>query len=179
MTNTIKKQIAKQKDFAFGKNVYLLGKDSEGMKYWLKAPSWNCNWYWGFGYVETYVQNWAPSKARDISCHTHIDSSFIGKHEYYDSNLKTWKQSEYIHNIYDSPKLAQTTFSESEGWQLSELFKTFYQLKDMAALLCSGSAHVTDNPVKNVIQDKEYAKRINEVMIPAVTAKIIEILSPI
>ncbi len=56
----------KQMDHAFNKDVYLLGKDSEGISYWLEAPSWDCGWYWGFGYVETYRSNRKPSTARDI-----------------------------------------------------------------------------------------------------------------
>ena len=36
---------------------YLLGRDEEGINYWLEEPSWDCGWYWGFGYVETYTTN--------------------------------------------------------------------------------------------------------------------------
>lgn len=38
----------KEKRKAFGKNIYLLGEDTEGTKYWLEEASWDCNWYWGF-----------------------------------------------------------------------------------------------------------------------------------
>ena len=47
----------KQTTTAFKKKIYLLGADAEGTKYWLEAPSWDCDWYWGFGYVETYTNN--------------------------------------------------------------------------------------------------------------------------
>ena len=43
----------KEKRKAFGKKIYLLGKDAEGVKYWLEEASWDCNWYYGFGYIET------------------------------------------------------------------------------------------------------------------------------
>ena len=33
------------------KKEYLLGTDEYGIKYWLESESWDCNWYWGFGYL--------------------------------------------------------------------------------------------------------------------------------
>ena len=59
----------KEMDRAFGKQVLLLGiKDGE--KVWLEMPTFDCNWYWGFGYLETYTGS-QPSKSRDILSHTH------------------------------------------------------------------------------------------------------------
>lgn len=166
---TTKQLIDKQKDHAFRKDVYLLGTDEDDTKYWLEAPSWDCGWYWGFGYVETYQNNRKPSIARDIYSHQHINSSFTGKME----------NGEYIHNIYDCHKLTAVTFTESEGWKLSELFRQFYLLKEMADFTHKDlpGCHVTSSPV-NHGDLKDWNKKINEVMIPAITAKIIEILSP-
>jgi hypothetical protein len=179
MTTLIKKTtIDKQKSHAFKKDVYLLGKDADGIRYWLEAPSWDCGWYWGFGYVETYQQNRTPSKARDIDSHSHIDSSFMGKVSFYNTDKNAWDYTEYIHNIFDCPTFTETTFSEKEGWTLSELFKTFYQLRESADMFGKGGSHITTNPCADIIANKEWAKHINEVMIPAITAKILEILSP-
>lgn len=164
------------------KDVYLLGVDNDGLAYWLEAPSWDCGWYWGFGYVETFTQNWNPSASRDINGHEHIDTSFLGQ-----ETISKWddigkqyieNKGKYIHNIYDSSKFKYTTFSEKEGWTLSELFKSFYLLGESAGLFGSGSAHTSSNPVEDVLKDETLTKRINEVMIPAVTAEIIKILSP-
>lgn len=172
------KNILKKKTSnAFGKDIFLLGCDETGQSYWLEAPKWDCGWYWGFGYVETYTRNWQPSASRDIDSHSHIDSSFMGSVKTWDHEKGSWKR-EYISNIYDGPHLKYTTFNESEGWTLSELFKSFYLLKDAAALFRNGSAHITDNPKKNVLQDKKLEKRINDEMIPAITAEIISILTP-
>ncbi len=164
---TIKGQIPKQEDHAFKKNVYLLGTDKEGIKYWLEAPTWDCDWYWGFGYVETYQNNKKPSMARDIDSHSHIDSSFLGKVE-----------NKYIHNLYDTPILTATTFTEAEGWTLGELFKTFYHLQKSAELFGRGGMGTTTNPVAKLLTNKKQAKRINEVLIPEITKQIINILTP-
>ena len=178
MTTTQKAIIAKKKSFAFGKDVYLLGTNSDGIKYWLEAPKWDCGWYWGFGYVETYTNNSNPEKAKDIESHQHIDSSFMGVSEYYDTEKGCFRKGEYIHNIYDCPILASTTFSKETGWVLSELFKSFYNLKTTAEVLAKGSSHITTNPCADIIKNEAEVKRINEVVIPAITAKILELLTP-
>ena len=85
------KTLPKTKDKAFGKEVYLLGRDNEGIKYWLEEPKWDCEWYWGFGYIETYSGNRKPSIAIDISSHQHASGEY--KHDNYlysnDDNIFT------------------------------------------------------------------------------------------
>ena len=162
--------IKKEKNHAFGKDIFLLGHDEYGKRYWLEAPRWDCGWYWGFGYVETYTNNRHPGKSKDFSSHQHIDSSFMGKIN---------GSSEYVHNIYDCPKLTKTTFTYDEGWKLSELFKQFYLLKDMAAFTHKKrpGCHTTKSPVDHGDM-KSWCDHINDVMIPKITAEIMSILSP-
>lgn len=174
----MKTTLKKQKSHAFGKDVYLLGTGSDGIAYWLEAPRWDCGWYWGFGYVETYKDNRRPDKAKDIDSHQHIDSSFMGSVDVYDTDKQVWKKGEYIHNIYDSPKFVNTTFSESEGWTLSELFATFYHFKKSAELFAKGGMHITTNPLASNLKNETLSKKINEKLIPAITTEIIKILSP-
>lgn len=177
MNTQTTKQIEKTKSKAFGKDVYLLGEDSDGTYYWLEAPKWDCGWYWGFGYVETYINNKRPDISKDINSHQHIDSSFMGAVDYYDTEKQCFRKGEYIHNIYDSPALVNKTFTEKEGWELSELFKQFYFLQSAAENFGRGKCHTADTKAPNW-EDKELAKKINEKLIPAVTSRILEILSP-
>jgi hypothetical protein len=162
----------KKTAMAFGrKKVYLLGKDLDGTMYWLEAPSWDCDWYWGFGYVETYTYNSRPDKAHDILSHQHIDSAFMGK---------IGENSEYIYNICDAPLLkGGTTFTEKEGWELSELFKQYYTLEDAARLFYFKNGNISSTTVKH---DSKECKRmydyINQTMMPAIFKRIDEILSP-
>lgn len=167
------------KDHAFGKDIYLLGKDESGINYWLESPHWDCSWYWGFGFVETYTNNRTPSKARDIESHQHIDSSFMGQHYYYDHEKQCFRKGTYINNIYDSPLLVTTTFNEGTGWQLSELFRQFYLLKDMAAFCYKDrpGCHITISPVDHGSL-KEWYDKINKKLIPDITAEVLRLLSP-
>lgn len=139
--------------------TFLLGVDADGVKYWLEAPSWNCGWYWGFGYIKTYVRNFAPSKARDIDSHQHADNFY-----------PEW-------TLGKESRLTATTFTEAEAWKLAKLFKQFYTLKASAEMFGRGGCHITTT-TDGVAEDKALAKRINEIEIPKVTAAILAILTP-
>lgn len=155
--------ISKQKDHAFNKDVFLLGKDARGTKYWLESPSWDCGWYWGFGYIETYQGNREPSNARDIDSHSHA-TNFLS--EYFTS----WNGSE--------PVLTKRTFTEQEGWELCELFQQFYHLKEQAEFYGRGKMNCGNTTIRSW-EDKPLAEKINREMIPVVTARIMEILTPL
>lgn len=156
--------ILKQKDHAFGKDVYLLGKDKDGIKYWLEQGTFDCGWYWGIGYIETYQQNWTPSKARDINSHQHFNGLFFNRNK----------------NGYDAFKefFTETTLTDKEIWQLVELMKTAYTMREYSDTLHRGGAHYTTNPCQDIIKNEEEYKRINEIVIPAILAEVYELLSP-
>lgn len=159
--------IKKQKSHAFKKDIYLLGEDEQGIKYWLEAPSWDCEWYWGFGFVETYTNNNDPSIAKDINSHQHI-RGFIGAQ----------KKGEYINNLFDNPTFVKTTFIEDEGWTLTELFNTFYTLQKTAGIFNRGGSGTTTNPCQEILQNKELEDKINKELLPAIFKQIILILEP-
>lgn len=163
----------KATDFAFGKQVYLLGKDANGVKYWLEAPTWDCGWYWGFGYIETYQQNWSPSKARDIDSHQHADGKYIAGNA-----AGTGKRYNDDDNLFTGDFLTEKTFSEADGWQLRELFAQFYHLKTQGEFYGRGGMHITTLPTQHAMQDKEQAKKVNTLYIPMVIKNILQLLSP-
>ena len=174
-------RLEKRKSHAFSKDIFLLGADAEGQLIWLEAPKWDCGWYWGFGYLESYTNNKNPEIAKDINMHQHF-SGFVGYQEKYNIEKGVWQKGEYIHNVYDSPKLLETTFTEKEGWKLSELFKQFYLLKDMAGYTHKTPAgcHLTISPIEqNDVRMKEWHKEINTVMIPKITDEIMRMLTPV
>ena len=143
----------KQTTIAFNKKIYLLGADAEGTKYWLEAPSWDCDWYWGFGYVETYTNNNCPSKAADINSHQHFDSLFLN-----DSKV----------NAFDAFKefFKETTLDQKEIHLLIDYMSSFYKLKDVAKTLGVGYSNMT-----------ETAKEINEKILTAIFKRIDILLS--
>jgi hypothetical protein len=146
---------------AFGKTVWLLGKDKDGINYWLEEPSWDCDWYWGFGYVETYEDNKSPDKAKDISSHQHFDGLFL-----------------------DGPKCArdmfkdffvETPLSDDEIWELVDYMKTFYTLKSVAELFKHGYSWQTSRAKMDEIQRDEQNDLVNKVWLPEVFKRITKI----
>jgi hypothetical protein len=150
---------------AFGKKIYLIGKDSSGVNYWLEEPRWDCDWYWGFGYMETYTNNKRPDLARDRSSHSHWDGFCQVKID-----------GKYIHHINESPELSETVLTENESWELSDLMKSFYTLKETATLFHQGNSYLTSKGID--LKDKTTEDMINQVVLPKIFSRIAEILSP-
>lgn len=159
---TMKKSVINK----FGKH-FLLGKDADGVKHYLEQAHWDCDWYWGFGYIHTFTNNGAPEKSRDISSHYHFDSFNRDK----DGRSCC---------MYDGIKsrLVELTVSDKELWTLCELMRTFYIMREYSDLLSRGGAHYTTNPKAELIKnDREY-KRINEIVLPKIFDEIEALLSP-
>lgn len=127
---------------AFGKEIYLIAKDTEGVLYWLEAPSFDCGWYWGFGYIESYTNNERLDLANDINAHQHFSSLSKG-----------------YSNILDNPDFTNFTFTKEEGKIITELFTEFYKLREEAA-----AAHGKDEKRYKQLIDIEIPKVMNEII---------------
>lgn len=154
----------KKKSHAFGKDIYFLGRDAEGINYWLEAGSWDCDWYWGFGYVETYTRNNSPETSRDIQSHQHFDGLFFNKNK----------------NGYDAFKefFVGSPLTEKELWQLLELMKTIYTMKEYAEVVHRGGSHYTNNVCKDILKSETEYNRINKEVMPAVMQEVYKLLTP-
>jgi hypothetical protein len=168
--------INKRKSRAFGKDIYLIGQDEQGINYWLEAPSWDCGWYWGFGYIETYTNNECPEHSRDIDSHSHW-SGLIGVQTHYDWEKKCEVKDEYIHHVNQNKMFAQTVLTDKESWELSDLMKRWEAMKEMAEILHSGTGHLTSSG-KHKTKNDEFLKWINKVELPELFKAAIKILEP-
>lgn len=125
----------------FTKAVYI--GTANGEKEYLAAPSWDCGWYWGFGYLQ------------NKNIHHHVDTI--------DRNS----------NLFDA---LQRYYGDSlvikDLWTFCELMATFYTLKEAAEVLGRGGAHYTSNLCAEIIRNEAEAKRINEVVMPALFDEI-------
>lgn len=149
----------KRKSRAFGKDIYLLGQDADGINYWLEEATWDCDWYWGGG----YTNNKRPDASRDINSHQHFDGLFFNRNK----------------NGFDAFKefFAETPFTNREIWIICELMKSFYVARRYSDMLHCGGAHYTENPSKNVIMCFDEYKRINQYVIPDIMKNLYSILS--
>ena len=155
------KKMKKRIEKAFGKKIFLLGSKN-GINYWLESPSWDCGWYWGFGYIETYTNNDNPQFARDIASHQHFDGLFFNYNKCAHDVIK-----EYFDEI---------VLEDKELWTLCELMKTAYIMRNYSDTIHRGGAHYTTNPCKEIIENQGEYNRINEIVLPELFKEIEKIL---
>lgn len=157
-------QLVKTKSHAFGKDCYLLGRVAHGDLIWLESAKWDCGWYWGFGYVEVYTNQRAPSLARDISSHSHF-SGLVGKQD----------SGQHISHVNES--LQESVLTESESWELSDLMKTFYTLRESAETVGRGGSHLSGSGSRDFLKSTDMAETINKIMLPQLFEEVYKILS--
>ena len=143
---------------AFGKTVWLLGKDKDGISYWLAEPSWDCGWYWGFGYVETYTNNMHPDKAKDIASHQHFNNMFLNGRKCSRDMFKEF--------------FVETPLSDDKIWELVDYMQTFYTLKSAAELFKHGYSWQTGKAMINALQSEKQERLINNALLPEVFERI-------
>lgn len=116
----------------------LLGKlrkeyqDYGGETIYLEEHSWDCSWYWGFGYIGNHRLS------------THFNLCFL--------NGET-----DINKIFQ-----ETPIRQEEWWLLRDLFIQAYALKDSAEVYHYGGHQVTKRGVTDIIQSKEMEDEINK-----------------
>jgi hypothetical protein len=164
MTTTAK--LPKEKDKFGTRAVYLLGKGPDGARYWLEEASWDCNWYWGLGYVNTFRGQ--PSLCRDIKSHQHFKGLWLAAH-----------QGKFLHCLTEWDGF-QSTLTAKEEWQLAELMATAYTLKETAEVFGRGGSNYSpaDPAIASLVKNPEWVGQINEVMIPAIMAQVYALLTP-
>lgn len=147
----------------FGKH-YLLGINQDGEKVWLEEPSWDCGWYWGFGYLHIYSNNKCPERSRDINLHTHFDSLFLNGSECARDLFKKY--------------FKETVLTDDEIWELVDYMRTFYTLKSVAELFKTGYSNQTERAKIEDLKSEEQCDLVNKVWLPEVFNRIKLLLSP-
>ena len=111
-------------------DMFLLGVTKDKARIYLARGSWDCGWYYGFGYIKTFEPQY--------SSHSHFDGFNEGKNQ----DLR----SAFL-EFFKGGKL---TITAKETWTLCELMQSFYQLQNIASLYHNGGGSgLTSNPVIN------------------------------
>lgn len=141
---------------------YLLGKNENGEQVYLVKESWNCDWYWGFGYLVTFTNDSDPEKSKDYKIWTHVSSKFFNNKDCWDA----W-------NKY----FTERVLSDKESWTFLELMRTFYHLQTYARVARYGSSDIATNPCGWIIKHPLEADRINKEVMPAIFKEVEKLLS--
>ena len=97
-----------------------------GERMYLSRPSFDCDWYWGFGYIG------------NRNCHYHLNGIDEGKNINYFDAIKQHFGESFI--IKDDKGI----------WTFAELVRTIYTLKETAEMFHRGGSHYTTNPAKTL-----------------------------
>lgn len=125
----------------------------DGEVIYLSAPSWDCGWYWGFGYLGNNNR------------HYHLHGLSERKNQ----------------NLYDAIKEhfgSSLVINEERGndlFKFCELVLTAYTLKETAEVLGRGGSHMTTNPCAELIKNPVEVGRINEILLPAIFNEIADL----
>ena len=147
-----------------GTKYYLIGQDKNGENVYLNAASWDCEWYYGFGYITTFTNNRNPELSRDINSHSHFDYQVLK-----DAKLNGFDKF--------NQEFTTTVLSRPETWTFIELMKTFYTLRNYSDTLYNGGSHYTNNPCSDIIKNEDEYNRINKIVLPAIFEEIYKLLS--
>ena len=138
------------------KNIYpntlFLGVNKYKENIYLYAPEWNCDWYWGFGYIG------------NNNLHTHLN----------------WLSDKKNINLYDVLEeyfpngWCITTMNDK--WTFCEIIKTIYSLRSIAEVYNRGGSHYTNNPCSELIKNKTEYERINTILIPELIDEMYKLL---
>lgn len=130
---------------------------------YLRRPAWVCDWYWSFGHLERWNY-----KRSDIDFHAHINSEF--------SKLPSGEKCNWFDGIKALLDKGDVFSSDKNRWQVVEIAKTIYSLKETAEVLDLGGSNYTTNPCKDLIKNHDEVRRINCEVIPALIDEMYKLL---
>lgn len=128
-TITFKEILNKKVMNILDNTYYLLGEGYDGERYYLQRGTFECDWYWSGGYIETFNKYYT-----DITSHQHYYTAIINGEKF---STPTGDWSKFFKN---------TPLREDEIWQFHELMHTFYIAKNAMEMAHRGGPRVSSNP---------------------------------
>ena len=130
--------------------VYFGKRKDDNVRIYLSAPSWDCDWYWGFGYLGNKNE------------HYHLDG--------YQNNRNINMHNALITDYDLNPKI------EKNLWIFCDLVLTVYKFKEIAEIYKRGNNYSTTTGLESVVKNPTEYKKINEELLPLLFDKIYELI---
>ena len=118
----------------------LLGRINNENIY-LSKHTWDCGWYWGFGYVG------------NSNCHFHIDS-LINERDY-GGNFP----SPDVNKVFENPE-----FTQNQWWVIRDLFVQAYALKQAAEVFRHGGYQTSKKGITDILKDTNVIEVIDDAL---------------
>jgi len=140
-----------------GTDKVLLGVNKDGERIYIRKPTWDCDWYWSFGYLG------------NKNCHYHLEAYDSKDHHFKLENDKfvfiTEKRNKSMYHCLIEDYTLNPKIKENI-WQFCELALTIYSLKQAAEVIGRGGSHIGESICNDIIINSEETKRLNEKVIP-------------
>ena len=163
--------------------VFFGDRKADNVRIYLSKPSFDCGWYWGFGYLGNSREHYHLHEYAEKDHHLKLeDGSFkllteARNMSMYDALLEDYKLNPDILGPID--RLTSWKFNMYPRlYTFCELALTAYALKEAAEVLGRGGSHMTKNPCAVIIKNPEEVKRINEIVLPTIFNQIAELIEP-
>lgn len=140
---------------------FRLGNDPvTGRSVFMSRPSFDCEWYWGFGYLG------------NLDCHFHLSSL----HTMYNSVPENMHLFDQMKKFFGD---SLTIKDDRDLWTFVEVVLTIYTLRKTADLFYMGGSGATYNPLQFTLKDagSDMYKTINESLIPQQIAAMYAVLA--
>lgn len=111
------------------------GTFADGENIYLSKHSWDCGWYWGFGYIG------------NSRCHFHMDNLMA---------VRDAGSTAVASDLFES-----TNITDSDWWVIRDLFKQAYALKDAAEVYQYGGHQSSRVGVTDLLKSSEKAAQLN------------------
>ena len=134
-------------------------RKSDNTRIQISKPSWDCDWYWGFGYLGNRNEHYHLDSYQSEDIHLTDDK---GKFHMFTQKRNINMYDALLEDYDLAPNI------KKHLWTFCELVLTAYALKDTAETLGRGGSHMTSNPCASIIKNTAEVKRINEICLPAI-----------
>lgn len=148
--------------------IYLGSVKGKGRIY-LTPPSWDCGWYWGFGYLGNSRNHYHVDGLKEKITYHHVG----GEKPQIVRDVKRMCLCDGFKQEFGKSFIVK---DDEEIWKLAELFETFYLLRETAELFGRGGCNVSENPLSGLLKNEECVNKINSELLPQVFEQIYRIL---
>lgn len=148
------------KDYTPARKSYYLGdRKDDGARIYISMSTWDCDWYWSFGYLGNSRRHYHLSSYQSVQRSFKTDEGWTVLTERRNKHMKDCLEDDY--------ELAENI--KGRLWEFCELALTAYALKQAAEVLGHGGSHTTTNPCAEIISmGCDEPARINQRVLPAI-----------